>query len=231
MKHIQNRLSTSSEHQKYFLENGGIELCIDILKAEISNMFSKLEILQLYAVHILWSFGRNIDACWELVERGAFDVILSVLKSSSSSNLQKASIGALWIMLELIPIQEKAVTDGLAKRLFEFISRSQERSFAVGLLSSSDSRELILGTLYTLTTNSELFPQLVNEGIYTTLLLDLESSVSTSILGRYYISLIWSNILNHSLTHSLFPSSLDKLTITRQSKLSLTLILLMTSTS
>lgn len=107
-----------ASNKQYFVDNGGIELMLELIKKTTDDLVKR------FAIDVLWAYSETDENRRELLYAGVLPVVCECLKIESSK-VQEGAVGALWQLLEYEPIQKKSVEEGLLEPLLSLLSTSR----------------------------------------------------------------------------------------------------------
>jgi hypothetical protein len=105
-------------NKAYFMDNGGIQLVIDMINKSTDDQVKR------FGIDVLWAYSETDENRRELLYGGALPVIINCLKDSCPK-VQEGAVGALWQLLEYEPIQVKSLEEGLLEPLLHLLGESK----------------------------------------------------------------------------------------------------------
>jgi len=105
-------------NKQYFLQKGGIEAMLDLVKN------TQEELVKRFAIDVLWAYSETDENRRELLYAGVLPVVCECLKQDNAK-VQEGAVGALWQLLEYEPIQNKTIEEGLLDPLINLLTASK----------------------------------------------------------------------------------------------------------
>jgi len=105
-------------NKQYFMEKGGIQLMLDIIKHTTDDLVKR------FSVDVLWAYSETDENRRELVYSGVLPVVCECLKLDNAK-VQEGAVGAMWQLLEYEPIQTKSIEEGLLEPLLNLLTVSK----------------------------------------------------------------------------------------------------------
>jgi len=105
-------------NKNYFLQKGGIDLMLKLIKTTTD------ELVKRFSIDVLWAYSETDENRRELLYAGVLPVVCECLKQDNPK-VQEGAVGALWQLLEYEPIQTKSVEEGLLDPLINLLTVSK----------------------------------------------------------------------------------------------------------
>jgi len=105
-------------NKQYFLEKGGIQIMLDLVKTTTDDLVKR------FSVDVLWAYSETDENRRELLFAGVLPIVCECLKVDNAK-VQEGAVGALWQLLEYEPIQNKSIEEGLLEPLLNLLTASK----------------------------------------------------------------------------------------------------------
>lgn len=161
-------------NKAYFIDNGGIQLVIDLITTTTEDQVKR------FGIDVLWAYSETDENRRELLYGGALPVVINCLKASCPK-VQEGAVGALWQLLEYEPIQIKSLEEGLLEPLLALLGESK--------VTRTQTRAA--GCLHLISWNENCRTQLI-EGKTVEKILSIECS---AIMVNYFRLLALGNMI------------------------------------